>query len=105
MPEIHTETVKIALTLVIVLGTLYGFINERLPADVTALLALLALLLTGILTPAEAFAGFSHPATVSVAAVQVLSAGIERTGALTFLARRVLVRIGRSELLLTIMIM
>ena len=99
MPEIgiHTETVNIALTLIIVIATLYGFVSERLPADVTALLALLALLLTGILTPAEAFAGFSHPATVSVAAVLVLSAGIERTGALTFLARRVLpVSVGRS---------
>lgn len=107
MPEIgiHSETVNIALTLVIVIATLYGFVSERLPADVTALLALLALLLTGILTPAEAFAGFSHPATVSVAAVLVLSAGIERTGALTFLARRVLTRIGRSELMLTIIIM
>jgi hypothetical protein len=71
------------LTLLILAAALYGFVSERLAPDVTALLALLALLLTGVLTPGEAFSGFSHPATISVAAVLVLSAAIERTGALT----------------------
>lgn len=107
MPEIafNSETLKAVLTLVILAATLYGFVSERLAPDVTALLALLALLLTGVLTPAEAFSGFSHPATISVAAVLVLSAGVERTGALTFIARRLLAHIGRSELILTVSIM
>ncbi len=100
-----SETLKAVLTLVILAAALYGFVSERLAPDVTALLALLALLLTGVLTPAEAFSGFSHPATISVAAVLVLSAAIERTGALTFLARRLLTPLGRSELLLTVVIM
>ncbi|MCI0389743.1 MAG: SLC13 family permease [Acidobacteria bacterium] len=98
-------TLKGALTLLILVAAIYSFISERLPPDVTALLAIIALLLTGVLTPTEAFAGFSHPATVSVAAVLVLSAGIERTGVLSFLARRLLAPIGHSELLLTIVIM
>jgi len=71
----------------------------------TALLAVLGLLLTGVLTPGEAFAGFSHPATVAVAAVLILSAGIEKTGALSFLARRVLLPLGHSEILLTAAVM
>ncbi len=107
MPEItfNPETLKAFLTLAILLATLYGFVSERLAPDVTALLALLALLLTGVLTPAEAFSGFSHPATISVAAVLVLSAGVERTGALTYIARRLLAPLGRSETLLTVSIM
>ena len=107
MPEIlfTAGTIKAALTLLILAGTVYGFVSEKVPPDVTALLALLALLLTGVLTPAEAFSGFSHPATVSVAAVLVLSAGIERTGALNFIARRVLEPLGKSELLLTAVVM
>ncbi|MBL8167880.1 MAG: SLC13 family permease [Acidobacteria bacterium] len=96
---------KIVATLLILLVAIYGFVSERIPPDVTALLALLALLLTGVLTPTEAFAGFSHPATVSVAAVLVLSAGIERSGALGFLARRVLAPLGKSEWLFTAVIM
>ncbi len=100
-----TVTLKGALALLILAAAVYSFVSEKLPPDVTALLAIIALLLTGVLTPAEAFAGFSHPATISVAAVLVLSAGIERTGALSFLARRLLAPIGHSELLLTIVIM
>ena len=107
MPEniLNPETIKAVLTLAILAATLYGFVSERLAPDVTALLALLALLLTGVLTPAEAFSGFSHPATISVAAVLVLSAGVERTGALTFIARHLLAPLGHSETLLTVSIM
>ncbi len=98
-------TLKAAATLLILAAAMYGFVSERLAPDLTALLALLALLLTGVLTPYEAFSGFSHPATISVAAVLVLSAGVERTGALTYIARRVLTPIANSELTLTIVIM
>lgn len=100
-----TVTVKAVVTLFILAAAMYGFVTEKLAPDVTALLALLALLLTGVLTPYEAFSGFSHPATISVAAVLVLSAGVERTGALTFIARRLLTPIGNSELMLTVVIM
>jgi len=98
-------SVKAIVTLLILAAAMYGFISERLAPDVTALLALLALLLTGVLTPYEAFSGFSHPATISVAAVLVLSAGVERTGALTYIARRLLTPLGNSELTLTVVIM
>ena len=93
------------LTLAILAGAVYGFVRERVPPDLTSLLALLALLLTGVLTPADAFSGFSHPATVSVAAMLVLSAGLDRTGVLTYLARRLLVPVGRSEFLLAALLM
>ena len=98
-------TLKAVVTLLILVAAMYGFVSERLAPDVTALLALLALLLTGVLTPYEAFSGFSHPATISVAAVLVLSAGVERTGALTYIARRLLTPLGNSELTLTVVIM
>jgi len=96
---------KAALTVLILGGAVYGFVSEKAPPDVTALLAIIALLLAGVLTPSEAFSGFSHPATISVAAVLVLSAAIERTGVLTMVARRVLAPLGRSELLVTFAIM
>lgn len=99
------EGFKATVTILILLAALYSFVREKLAPDVTGLLALLALLLTGVLTPVEAFSGFSHPATVSVAAVLVLSAGIERTGALNYLARRFLAPLGKSEFLLVIAVM
>lgn len=99
------DALRAVLAVSILAAAIYGFVSERQPPDLTALLALLALLVTGVLTPQEAFAGFAHPATISVAAVLVLSAGLERTGALGFLARRVLLPIGSSELLLTLVLM
>lgn len=99
------NTLKIIATLLILVGAIYGFISEKAPPDVVSLLIILALLLTGVLGPGEAFSGFSHPATVSVAAVLVLSSAIERTGVLSLLARRVLAPLGRSELLFTAVIM
>jgi di/tricarboxylate transporter len=95
------EDIKALLTLLILVGAIYGFVSEKVSPDVTALLALLALLITGILTPSEAFAGFSHPATVSVAAILVLSAAIEHTGAPAFVARRVLAPFVKSEVVFT----
>lgn len=94
-----------ALTALILLASIYGWVSESLPTDVTALLAMVALLLSGVLTSAEAFGGFSHPAVLSVVAVLVLSAGLERTGVIDFLARRLLAPVARFEVLLTICLM
>ncbi len=57
------------------------FVSDRLRSDMVAMIILGALLVTGIITPEEGFSGFGHPATVAVAAMFVLSAGLERTGA------------------------
>ena len=57
------------------------FVSDRLRSDMVAMIILGALLMSGIITPAEGFSGFGHPATVAVAAMFVLSAGLERTGA------------------------
>jgi di/tricarboxylate transporter len=57
------------------------FVSDRLRSDMVAMIILGCLLLSGIITPAEGFSGFGHPATVAVAAMFVLSAGLERTGA------------------------
>ncbi len=107
MPEfaLTVSILKAVATLLILGGAVYGFISEKVPPDVVSLLVILALLLTGVLRPSEAFSGFSHPATVSVAAVLVLSSAIERTGVLSLLARRVLTPLGRSEILFTAVIM
>lgn len=99
------EWLPATITLLVLGAAIFSFVRERFPADMTALFALLALMLTGVLTPLEAFSGFSHPATVSVAAVLILSAGLRHTGVLTVLARRVMAPLGRSEFLLTLVLM
>jgi di/tricarboxylate transporter len=68
------------LFLVILSGALVLFISGKLRVDVTAMLALMALTLTGILDGKEALSGFSSEPAIIVAAVFVLSAGLAATG-------------------------
>ncbi|MFP4598132.1 MAG: SLC13 family permease [Persicimonas sp.] len=56
------------------------FVSEKLRVDLVALLVLAALLLTGIVTPEQGFSGFSNSATVTIAAMFVLSEGLRQTG-------------------------
>ncbi|MDJ1172900.1 SLC13 family permease [Roseofilum capinflatum] len=70
----------IILTLTVVVLGLISFITEWLPADITALSITVALMLLGLVTPEEGISGFSNPATVTVMAMFILSAGITKTG-------------------------
>ncbi len=83
---------------VIVIGAMALFVSEKLRYDVIGLLVLAALLVSGILTPAEGLSGFSNEATIVVAAMFALNAGLVGTGALDPLIRT-LSRIQRPWLL------
>lgn len=58
------------------------YITEWLPIEVTSILIIPVLYLTGILDLSEAFSGFSSSATITIASMFVLSAGLTRTGVL-----------------------
>jgi di/tricarboxylate transporter len=73
-------TGEILTVFTILLLTIALFMSDRLRLDLVALLSLLALTLTGIITPAEALAGFSDPVVVMIAALFVVGGGIFRTG-------------------------
>ena len=90
-------TFEIVLVLAILAGAVACFATERLPVDLVALLVLSALLGSGILTPEQAVSGFSNTATVTVAAMFVLSAGLVRTGVVGLLGKR-LTSVGRLGL-------
>jgi di/tricarboxylate transporter len=62
------------------LSTLFLFIIGKWRYDVVALLALLIVVLTGLIPIERAFTGFSNPAVVTVAAVLVLSRGLQNSG-------------------------
>ena len=64
--------------------------TERLRADVVAMVVLCALVLLRILDPEQALSGFSNPATITVAAMFVLSAGLQASGLIHTLGDRLL---------------
>lgn len=71
-------------TLVVIVGVIVALIREWGRPDLLLLGALTLLLLAGILSPEEAFAGFSSSAVLSIAALYVVAAGMQRTDALAF---------------------
>ncbi|HEY8586861.1 MAG TPA: SLC13 family permease [Rhodanobacter sp.] len=85
-------------TVAVIVVAMGLFASEKLRIDLVALLMLAALVILGIVNPAQALSGFSNEATVTVAAMFVLSLGIERSGVLEPLTR-LLVRIKRPWLL------
>jgi di/tricarboxylate transporter len=64
------------------------FITEKLGIDLVALLIILLLVVGGVLTPAEGFAGFADQATLTVAFMFVLSSALLGTGAVSTLGPR-----------------
>jgi di/tricarboxylate transporter len=83
--------------LAILAGTLALFITERVRIDVAAMMTLLALAFTGILTPAEALAGFSSEPAIIVASVFVISAALSATGLTERIGSRIAWAAGASE--------
>lgn len=74
----------------VLLATMAMFLFGRWRHDMVAVGALLACVLGGLVSYPDAFAGFGHPAVVTVACVLILSAGLQHTGAVDALTRRVL---------------
>jgi len=67
---------------------------EWAATDIVLLAGLSVLILAGVLTPEEAFAGFANEAMLAVAALFVVAAGMRETGALTGIGQRILGRSG-----------
>lgn len=74
----------------ILLATIGMFLWGRWRHDMVAVGALLACVFVGLVSYADAFAGFAHPAVITVACVLVLSHGLQTSGAVDALTRRVL---------------
>jgi di/tricarboxylate transporter len=78
------------LILAILAATVIMFLWGRWRHDMVAAGSLLACVLTKLVSAEQAFAGFGHPAVVTVACVLVLSYGLQRTGAVDALTRHML---------------
>lgn len=98
-------TFSILLVLLILTAALASFVSERLPMDLTALMVLLAVAMTGLVEPAEAISAFSNPAVVTIAAMFVLTGGLSRTGVAGRIGRQIdrLSKGGEGRLLAALM--
>lgn len=78
-------TLEMVIVLVLIVVAVVLFASEKIFTDLTALIIMSFLLLTGIVTPSEGVSGFSNSATVTVGAMFALSAALRKTGAVNYL--------------------
>ena len=78
------------ITLLVLALSAVFFMLGRVRSDLVALCALLALVLSGVLTPEEALSGFSNPVVIMMAGLFVVSGAIFQTGLAKLASRQVL---------------
>jgi len=98
-------TPDIIIVLLILLGSVVLFLTGLIRMDLTALLVLLALALTGLVDTTQALAGFGNPAVITVLAMYILSAGLSRTGISSVIGAQLLKLAPQSERRLTALLM
>jgi len=91
-------TANQTLAFAILGATLVLFIWARWRYDVVAIFALLAVVFTGLVPPSEALVGFSHPAVMTVAAVLIISRGLQNAGLVDLVVKAVAPLRGRENL-------
>lgn len=96
---------QLILVLLLLLVAVVLFVRNQPRMDVVALLMIVALPLTGILSVQETIAGFSDPSVVVIAALFVIGEGLVRTGIAYQLGERLMHRAGSSETRLIILLM
>jgi di/tricarboxylate transporter len=72
----------------ILIVTLILFVSGRWRYDIVALIALLIVTITGIIPVDRAFAGFGSPAVITVAAILVLSKGLQNSGVIDVIGQK-----------------
>ena len=93
------------LTLVVLLVTVIFFVIGRLRADIVALCALCVLLVAGVLTPEEAFSGFSSNVVIMMVGLFVVGAAVLQTGLAKALSQKIIQLAKGSEIRLFLLVM
>jgi Na+/H+ antiporter NhaD/arsenite permease-like protein len=92
------HTIHLIIVFALVIGAFVAFLREWLPPGLVALSTLAILLVSGTIGTEDALKVFSNSAPVTIGCMFVLSAALERTGAIDALARIFLRLAGTSEL-------
>jgi len=87
----------VILVLIVLVMAILLFVFEWVRVDVVGIIMMVILPLLGLVTPKEAISGLSSNAVVSIIAVIIIGAGLDKTGAMNVLARILLRFAGKSE--------
>ncbi len=95
----------IVVTLVVLLAAVVAFIGNRIPVGIVAIGVAMALYLTGVLTVEQSLAGFGDPVIVFIAALFVVSEGLDATGVTSWAGQQLTARAGTNPRSLITLIM
>ena len=93
------------ITLIILAVSAAFFISGKVRSDIVALCALIALLLSHILTPAEALSGFSNSVVIMMVGLFIVGGAIFQTGLAKMISSKLLKLAGKRELKLFLLVM
>jgi len=93
------------IVLAILIAALVAFATERVRVDLVALGIMVTLMVLGIVSPAEGLSGFANPATITIASMFVLSAGLQRTNLPALVGAHIVQIAQKSERRLILLLM
>lgn len=93
------------ITLITLLLAAAGFVWGKLRADIVALIALLILTLSGVITTSEALSGFSNPIVIMMIGLFVVGGAIFNTGLAKMIGARLMKLAGNSETRMFLLVM
>lgn len=99
---LHADLV---VTLAVLAVAMAALLTERLSPDLVALLVVVTLGVTGVLSPEETFSGFSQSAVITILAIFILAEGLRRTGVAERVGDLISRLAGRSERRLIVVVM
>jgi di/tricarboxylate transporter len=94
VPELTTQMMIVMAVLVF---AILLFIFEWVRVDVVGIIMMVILPILGVVSPKEAISGLSSNAVVSIIAVIIIGAGLDKTGCMNVLARNILKIAGKAE--------
>jgi di/tricarboxylate transporter len=98
-------TTDMWIALLILSAAIILFVTEWMRVDVVAMGVMVALMLSGLLTPDEAISGFSNSAVLTIASLFIVGGAVFQTGLASAVGEKILTVAGKNPAQLTIVIM
>jgi di/tricarboxylate transporter len=95
--EVNALNTEMVLVLFMIGLAIFLFIMEWIRVDMVAILMTISLPLLGLVTPKEAFSGFSSNAVISIIAVIIIGAGLDKTGLINRVVNPIVKLAGNSS--------
>lgn len=100
-----SQSGQVVIVVSVFVLTIIAFIVDKVRSDIVALCSLALLLVTNVLTPGEALAGFSNSAVVMMIGLFIVGGAVFQTGLAKIISGRLLRLAGKSEIKLFFLVM